>query len=1045
MAHQRGDFCVVGDWAGIVLDTVCPVMTNSMLLQPSLEEEEEQESSDRPESTVEPHEDRQAASQSLPDRNEITSATPLPSPMFDVPSTPMATPMVEVESPVQRARPSPKLSPSLPALMPEVQLRADFQLPSSVAVRREFWGEMDTAAEVASGYVEKPDDHSTTTSACPISSRGPGGLWTTSMQNGFTESTATSHSELHRLLRNPDFHDFHELLLAGLGLAGKGSESCRESPGSPFWRRCRLLWQRLRPAPLKPESLTESVQPSPCDPLRPPNWARYTAGSDQIRLRSSAETRREVYSFCAQPFWGRLLRPARPKGTVAVPNQVRLPVTATHWSGRSAPTVAELSLRGDQPFVLYEYVEEFPPLLLNVGMSHRVGSYYMPHSLRSYDGQALGPMACLRPVAVQDGTLPGMSARLNPGQGVSIMDSLLQKAPLFRHSLEKKFLLVQSRGLSAWELSLRSLETCCLVGQIEPKKQVPSPWSKDFALLNNECIRHMYLEAKRKWQRESSGDVAEDVEKTLFDEIAESVFQWWPEAKSARAELKGVAQGIQGGGQGGVQQPATSLSELVCLLDAARRGQERLQRLGIELLTDDKKVQKALQELEKLEKHRDKSGKGESDLVFCARWVLEQLQLTPWHLTMRLKDVRNAAERGDKGASRSLAVVGPGDPSSRLEGVSFLPVGPKELAECIELATLQRLSDAELRRKLLASFPESMFRSLGRWDRISLLCRSLGDAETTGLTVTGWSGVSLVPKEQKSSKDVLRQKHANLLQEAFERQAAALSASIQDMAEGETEQKEAEQELLDEQDWLEALAEGPRDRPSAVSAGAASAPASERTRSSRADSDQAELQKMRQRLGISQPEPKAPPAAPTAPATPASREATQVSQDEPEEAAAPQPKPRDVEPELSSVKVLKVVTLHKSARGFKEKVMYVVGQENIQLYRELHAQDAPRMLSQEPPAGSKQKTRTLSGVSDENGSDGDSGDGRSRPGPRSSLSAGKAQSRDPEQRESKRRKTSISGAPSDVPHSTSEKSDSLLSSQALDPQSDRAKKRLRLA
>jgi len=219
---------------------------------------------------------------------------------------------------------------------------------------------------------------------------------------------------------------------------------------------------------------------------------------------------------------------------------------------------------------------------------------------------------------VKDGTLPGMSARLNPGQGMSIMDSLLQKAPLFRHSLENKFLLVQSRGLSAnWELSLRSLETCCLVGQIEPKKQVPSPWSKDFALLNNECIRHMYLEAKRKWQRESSGDVAEDVEKTLFDEIAESVFQWWPEAKSARAELKG-------GGQG--QQPAKSLSELVCLLDAARRGQERLQRLGIDLLTDDKNVQKALQELEKLEKHRDRSGKrGESDVVFCARWVLGQL------------------------------------------------------------------------------------------------------------------------------------------------------------------------------------------------------------------------------------------------------------------------------------------------------------------------------------------------------------------------------------------------------------------------------------
>ena len=135
MAHQRGDFYVVGDWSGIVLDTVCPVMTNAML-QPRLEEEEEeeQESKDRPDST-EQHEERQGAVQSLSDRNEITSATPLPSPMFDVPSTPMATPMAEVESPVQRPRPSPKLSPSLPTLIPEAQPRADFQLPSSVTVR----------------------------------------------------------------------------------------------------------------------------------------------------------------------------------------------------------------------------------------------------------------------------------------------------------------------------------------------------------------------------------------------------------------------------------------------------------------------------------------------------------------------------------------------------------------------------------------------------------------------------------------------------------------------------------------------------------------------------------------------------------------------------------------------------------------------------------------------------------------------------------------------------------------------------------------------
>ena len=121
--------------------------------------------------------------------------------------------------------------------------------------------------------------------------------------------------------------------------------------------------------------------------------------------------------------------------------------------------------------------------------------------------------------------LPGIYSgrvHLRPGQGMVTMDSVLQRAPLFRHNVDGKFLLVRSRCSGSWELYLRNLEVCCLVGQVEPKKQVPTFQGRDYAMLRNKCIRQMYGEATRKWQTESSGDILEDVDAAIFDAVGET-------------------------------------------------------------------------------------------------------------------------------------------------------------------------------------------------------------------------------------------------------------------------------------------------------------------------------------------------------------------------------------------------------------------------------------------------------------------------------------------------------------------------------------------
>ena len=794
---------------------------------------------------------------------------------------------------------------------------------------------------------------------------------------------------LHQLLQLPDFH---LMLLDGLGLPGVPDVHGLARADEPFLRRCRRLWQNLQPPPPPSES-PPVASPTPLDPFQPPNWRRYRAGS-QIRLRSGAAeaNRLEIHSACAQPLFGSLVRPFADKGSSAKakpPTRVRQPSRGKHWSGKSAPSSAELSLRGGQPFVLYEYVEELPPLLLTVGMSHQARSYHVPPASqpsRQEGPGPLGPLGCRHPIALKDAVLPGIYSskiRLSPGQGMSTMESVLQRAPLFRHSLKNKFLLVRSRGSGSWELYLRKLETCCLVGQVEPKKQVPNFHSKDYTTLRNMCIRQMYTEAKKKWQTESSGEIAGDLNEALFQDVAESVLQWWPEVQSARDELKEAAS----------RPEPKPLAETVALLDAARRGQERLQALGIEIgKTDDKKLQKALLELEKLEKLRDAKG-ADSHLLFCARWTLEQLQLTPWHLTTQALKGRHV--EGEKG-SRSFAIVGPGDPSSCLEGVSFLTVSSKEIPECLQLAAVQRLSDSQLRRQLQGKFPHEMFEPLRRWDRIALLCRSTGEVCSVA-GVTGWSCTSLT---QGKTEKHLKRKHSSLLQEAFERQVAALSAEavLETASEGDEQP-----ELLDEEDWLSALPEGPGSSKS-------TAALFENPRGRPADSDQMELQKMRRLFQNDGPDEQE--AGPSKEAPQASQ-ASQVPAAESKREARPQPN--------SMVRVLKVITQHKVGAGYKEKIMYVVGEENIKHYRGLQAaqaqaQDAPRPVlalsvgtsgTLGTPSKSKRKTRSVTGT-----------DSSSEYQP-----SGCKSRRSGTGRETKRPKTaSASGAPSQVPRS--EKSDS---------------------
>ena len=378
------------------------------------------------------------------------------------------------------------------------------------------------------------------------------------------------------------------------------------------------------------------------------------------------------------------------------------------WSGKSPPSASELSLHGVQPYVLYEYIEEHPVLLMNMGMGHEVLSYYRPRK-RSYEGEALGPLQCRHPIAV-NGPLPSLLSsqiHLKPGQGISVMESSLLRAPLVCHRASSQhFLLIWNAKNAKTSLHLRPLGSVCVVGQVEPERLVQGPTSKESAQMRSSCIRHMLLEARRRAEHDMDSEEA-------AEEAARSVLQWFPEHLVKASLKKPLLE----------SKEPYDLPEAVCLLESMQRGEERLQSLGIDFRNcEDRRLLKALQDLEDL---------NWTTSLPCARWIMEQLQITPWNLAAKYFSFRK------KGGL--LAVVGPGDPSNgRMEAISFLPLLVKNASKAEALARLCLYSDEMLESKLCEKVQEDFFRPLSRWDRIALLCSKLGEPEKSLDCVAGW-------------------------------------------------------------------------------------------------------------------------------------------------------------------------------------------------------------------------------------------------------------------------------------------------------------------
>jgi len=427
------------------------------------------------------------------------------------------------------------------------------------------------------------------------------------------------------------------------------------------------------------------------------------------------------------------------------------------------------SLRSE--FALYEHIEQFPLFLGNIGMAHRVAGYFRGRHKGevSWDGPSLGPFGVEPMRLVGSQAIPGVlgqRANLQNGQGLAVMESSLVRATIFRHQpLQNDFLLVRQasrgnivvNGKIGAAIYLRRISQVCAVGQAEPLVEICHPYSRQSHAKRRRCARHMVDCARKRLKTKNKND---------DDRMVDDVIQWWPrdDIPMVRAEHRASSKDDQDTSLIGM------VPEDICVLESMERGLGRLRDLGFKDLQHhmggpgaNKSLRIAVDELEELGKRRFDIS---SSMTRRARWIVEKLDIAPWHTTHEQVETN---ERLTTGRRVLFAISGLGDSlGHRGEAISFMRCTIADIPGCLEMASLQKLNNRELREALERDTSDGRdVEHLSRYERLLVLRdRNSRDSD---------------PRHDP------RQAHGNLVQEVFDRQVAALGSEKPAMTDDENE------------------------------------------------------------------------------------------------------------------------------------------------------------------------------------------------------------------------------------------------------------------
>ncbi|EDO06787.1 bromodomain containing protein [Babesia bovis T2Bo] len=495
----------------------------------------------------------------------------------------------------------------------------------------------------------------------------------------------------------------------------------------------------------------------------------------------------------------------------------------------------DLSLNDDCKVALMEYVEQHPLLLANCGMASRVDNYvnHKEDETRK-DVAFLGPLGTL--CQANDGIeLFGVKYNVPPGDGQTILESTLFKAPIFVHprpgstweqSLSintTDFLLTRSRGGGETVIRLRPLTwqngvAVYTVGQCEPKVDIPAPGSKTFVEHTNELLKAWVLKSVMVGSILDVKHLRKEARKKFCPVLSEKDISHMLKQIESTPIFSLRAQALERLIHGAIKP------ELICALESARAGKARLATMGILHLKNPDNVGGIYDKMEKEERQYQQSQQAmdkrlrelkssyakrleahgvtgekldaemqqfdfglhvsmyghleERTIAPKVKFIKELLDLTPWNIS---RDVRQVLS--NRGTSQ-FALYGYGDPSGNLgEGINLLKRQANDTSVDSSNAgeDLRKLSMDELRKRLLCyGVSKDVIKTLPRWDQVALV-RKYRDS-FGGQGPSDGDHLWRIPPEEYEKK----------LNDILLRQKAALSRDSPLPSEDEADREDAE-------------------------------------------------------------------------------------------------------------------------------------------------------------------------------------------------------------------------------------------------------------
>lgn len=331
-------------------------------------------------------------------------------------------------------------------------------------------------------------------------------------------------------------------------------------------------------------------------------------------------------------------------------------------------TMADLSLRDTGTFVIFEYVEEHPMIISNIGMGNILVNYYRKTDpADSYVPKAeMGEPFLLDP---SDESPFMRFGQVEPGQMVPALYNNLIRAPVFKHqAYDTDFLVVKTTVAGETKFYLREIKHAYVVGQTYPLKDVPGPQSRKLTATAKHRLQSIAykLVSKNAKRRVKIGKLL----KYFPDQTEMQMRQRLKEFMEYNRA--GDDQGFWKIKQGKMPDEDELFKligpEQIVLAESTQVGQRNLLDAGLSSTVDED------------------TGKDNEESTLDIRQ-----QLAPWFTS---KNFLNAAQN-----KAMLKLHGEGDPSSRGEGFSFLRVSMKDIFLRAGEKMEDRLAEIEARPK----------------------------------------------------------------------------------------------------------------------------------------------------------------------------------------------------------------------------------------------------------------------------------------------------------------------------------------------------------